>query len=127
VSNSLQARTITSFIFFSTNCEPNDLSRFVVDLRKRHCHGTSSQCVSFSLIDAGSVLRPARVVFLFFSACELCEADVMSRMNSMQFSNAHTPRQCLFAKDMSHYSSRQEHRMFLHFCTRTTTHSVFPT
>jgi len=47
---------------------------------------------------------------------------MMSRMNSMLFSFAHPPIQCLFAGDMSSpYSQRQEHRMFLLFCTRTTT------
>ena len=46
---------------------------------------------------------------------------MMSRMNSMLFSTAHTPIQCLFAGDISPYPQRQEHRMFLLFCTRTTT------
>jgi len=46
---------------------------------------------------------------------------MMSRMNSMLLSTAHTPIQCLFAGDMSPYSQRQEHRKFLLFCTRTTT------
>jgi hypothetical protein len=34
-------------------------------------HGTSGQCVSFSLFDAGSVLLPAQFFFsfLFFSFC----------------------------------------------------------
>jgi len=49
---------------------------------------------------------------------------MMSRMNSMLFSTAHTPIQYLFAGDMSPYSQRQEHKMFLLFCTRTTTNSI---
>ena len=48
---------------------------------------------------------------------------MMSRMNSMLLSTAHTPIQCLFAGDMSPYSQRQEHRMFLLYGTRTTTNS----
>ena len=45
-------------------------------------------------------------------------------MNSMLFSTAHTPIQCLFAGDMSPYSQRLEYRMFLLFCTRTATNSI---
>ena len=50
---------------------------------------------------------------------------MMSRMNSMLISTAHTPIQCLFAGNISPYSQGQEHRIFLHFCTRTTTNSNF--
>ena len=45
----------------------------------------------------------------------------LTRMNSMLFSTAHTPIQCLFAGDMSPYSQRQEHRMFLLCCTNKQT------
>ena len=40
---------------------------------------------------------------------------IMSRINSMLFSTAHTPIQCLFAVDMSPYSQKQEHMLFFFF------------
>ena len=40
---------------------------------------------------------------------------MMSRINSMLFSTAHTPIQCLFAVDMSPYSQKQEHMLFFFF------------
>jgi len=42
---------------------------------------------------------------------------MMSRMNSMLICTAHTPIQYLFKGDISPHSQRQEHRMFLLFCT----------
>ena len=50
---------------------------------------------------------------------------MMSKMNSILFSAAHTPMQCLFAGDMSPYSQRQQHRMFLHFCTTGRTKKLY--
>ena len=51
---------------------------------------------------------------------------MISRMiSSMLLYTANTPLQCLFAGDMSPYSQRQEHRMFLIFRTRTTTSKLY--
>ena len=58
-----------------------------------------------------------------YLTCDLCEADDDVQDEQHAISTAHTPIQCLFAGDMSPYSQRQEHRMFLLFCTRTTTNS----
>jgi hypothetical protein len=55
----------------------------------------------------------------------ICVRLMMSRINSMLFSTAHTPIQCLVAVDMSPYSQKQEHMLFLLFCTRATTNSIF--
>ena len=57
--------------------------------------------------------------------CDLCEVndDVQDEQHALSI--AQTPIQCFFAGDMSPYSQRQEHRMFLLFCTGTTTNSIF--
>ena len=91
-----------------------DLSRDVI------CSVAVSDCVStpFALRPQhGTPAPPLPVICV--------RLMMMSRMNSMLFSTAHTPIQCLFAGDTSPYSQRQEHRMFLLFCTRTTTNSTF--
>ena len=58
-------------------------------------------------------------------SCDLCEVDddVQDEQHANFHCIAHTLVQYLLAGDMSPYSQRQEHRMFLLFCTRTTTNS----
>jgi hypothetical protein len=56
----------------------------------------------------------------------LCEADddVQDEQHA-DFHCTHPPIQCLFAGDMSPYSQRQQHRMFLHFCTTGRTKKLY--
>jgi hypothetical protein len=56
--------------------------------------------------------------------CDLCEADDDVQDEQHVIFHCTHPIQCVFAGDMSPYSQRQEHRMFLLFCTRTTTNSI---
>jgi len=57
-------------------------------------------------------------------ACDTCEADDDVQDERHAISTAHTPIQCYFAGDVSPYSQRQEHWVFLLFCTRTPTNSI---
>jgi hypothetical protein len=57
--------------------------------------------------------------------CDLREVEDEVQDEHMLFSTAHTP--ILFAGNMNSYSQRQEHRMFLLFCTRATSFVVSST
>jgi len=118
-----------SLITVSVHCLPKRLWLLVLPTAFPTTYSQTSHKISFAVLPVSDCVSTPFALRLQHGTPGpplpvICvRLMTMSRMNSMLFSTA----QCLFAGGMSACSQRREHRMFLHFCTRTTTNSIVST